>query len=152
MITHSVSSPPFESIEQPQQISVSQLLGDQIGCSDSLYIATAASVSVASAEILPPPPQDGETLSNVPQMLSGEDSKKQRIQRPNPTTQRSAPLNASAFVFAVEMEKDRSISEGLFLSLCFFLSHSLFVTDGFSLMMERPSVVFEQGFRSCNYW
>ncbi|WZZ34086.1 hypothetical protein YC2023_017487 [Brassica napus] len=110
-----------------------------------------ASVSVASAEILPPPPQDGETLSNVPQMLSGEDSKKQRIQRPNPTTQRSAPLNASAFVFAVEMEKDRSISEGLFLSLCFFLSHSLFVTDGFSLMMERPLVVFEQGFRSCNY-
>ncbi|KAL0683784.1 hypothetical protein Bca4012_050632 [Brassica carinata] len=80
--------------------------------SDSLYIATAASVSVASAEILPPPPQDGETLSNVPQMLSGEDSKKQRIQRPNLTTQRSAPLNASAFVFAVEMEKDRSISEG----------------------------------------
>lgn len=68
-----------------------------------------APVSVASAEILPPPPQDGETLSNVPQMLSGEDSKKQRIQRPNPTTQRSAPLNASAFVFAVEMEKDRSI-------------------------------------------
>lgn len=44
-------------------------------------VVMMTSVSTAYAE-LPPPPQDGETLSNVPQTLSGEDCKKQRIQRP----------------------------------------------------------------------
>ncbi|KAH0849608.1 hypothetical protein HID58_096278 [Brassica napus] len=48
-----------------------------------------ASVSVASAEILPPPPQDGETLSNVPEMFLVKTARNRGYNDPNPKTQRS---------------------------------------------------------------
>ncbi|KAG5410315.1 hypothetical protein IGI04_006634 [Brassica rapa subsp. trilocularis] len=48
-----------------------------------------ASVSVASAEILPPPPQDGETLSNVQEMFLVKTARNRGYNDPNPKTQRS---------------------------------------------------------------
>ncbi|CAN7123587.1 unnamed protein product [Brassica rapa subsp. narinosa] len=48
-----------------------------------------ASVSVASAEILPPPPQDGETLSNVPEMFLVKTARNRGYNDPYPKTQRS---------------------------------------------------------------
>ena len=99
-----------------------------------------ASVSTAYAELLPPP-QDGETLSNVPQTLSGEDCKKQRIQRPKSKNAEKCtvkcvntcirggdgegPLNIRRFL---------SLSLYLSLSSISFFFHSLLVTNLFSLM------------------
>ncbi|XP_010417517.1 PREDICTED: uncharacterized protein LOC104703242 [Camelina sativa] len=84
-----------------------------------------ASVSVASAE-LPPPPQDGETLSNVPQTLSGEDCKKQRIQRPKSKNAEKCTVKCV----------NTCIRSG----------------DGEGpINIRRPLVVFKQGFRSRNY-
>ncbi|CAH8356165.1 unnamed protein product [Eruca vesicaria subsp. sativa] len=84
-----------------------------------------ASVSIAYAE-LPPPPQDGETLSNVPQTLSGEDCKKQRIQRPKSKNAEKCTVKCV----------NTCIRGG----------------DGEGpLNIRRPLVVFKQGFRSRNY-
>ncbi|AEE36190.1 hypothetical protein AtNW77_Chr1g0081271 [Arabidopsis thaliana] len=84
-----------------------------------------AAVSVASAE-LPPPPQDGETLSNVPQTLSGEDCKKQRIQRPKSKNAEKCTVKCV----------NTCIRSG----------------DGEGpINIRRPLVVFKQGFRSRNY-
>uniref|UniRef100_A0A1J3E2J9 Uncharacterized protein n=1 Tax=Noccaea caerulescens TaxID=107243 RepID=A0A1J3E2J9_NOCCA len=84
-----------------------------------------ASVSVAYAE-LPPPPQDGETLSNVPQTLSGEDCKKQRIQRPKSKNAEKCTVKCV----------NTCIRSG----------------DGEGpINIRRPLVVFKQGFRSRNY-
>ncbi|KAL0724375.1 hypothetical protein Bca4012_038974 [Brassica carinata] len=84
-----------------------------------------ASVSTAYAE-LPPPPQDGETLSNVPQTLSGEDCKKQRIQRPKSKNAERCTVKCV----------NTCIRGG----------------DGEGpLNIRRPLVVFKQGFRSRNY-
>ncbi|CAA7062048.1 unnamed protein product [Microthlaspi erraticum] len=84
-----------------------------------------ASVSVAYAE-LPPPPQDGETLSNVPQTLSGDDCKKQRIQRPKSKNAERCTVKCV----------NTCIRSG----------------DGEGpINIRRPLVVFKQGFRSRNY-
>ncbi|ESQ27219.1 hypothetical protein EUTSA_v10019269mg [Eutrema salsugineum] len=88
-------------------------------------VVMMASVSVASVE-LPPPPQDGETLSNVPQTLSGEDCKKQRIQRPKSKNAEKCTVKCV----------NTCIRSG----------------DGEGpLNIRRPLVVFKQGFRSRNY-
>ncbi|KFK42278.1 hypothetical protein AALP_AA2G235100 [Arabis alpina] len=86
---------------------------------------TMASVSLAYAE-LPPPPQDGETLSNVPQTLSGDDCKKQRIQRPKSKNAEKCTVKCV----------NTCIRSG----------------DGEGpINIRRPLVVFKQGFRSRNY-
>ncbi|KAG7587573.1 hypothetical protein ISN45_Aa02g027430 [Arabidopsis thaliana x Arabidopsis arenosa] len=85
-----------------------------------------AAVSVASAELPPPPPQDGETLSNIPQTLSGEDCKKQRIQRPKSKNAEKCTVKCV----------NTCIRSG----------------DGEGpINIRRPLVVFKQGFRSRNY-
>ncbi|KAJ4884721.1 Uncharacterized protein Rs2_34814 [Raphanus sativus] len=88
-------------------------------------VVMMASVSTAYAE-LSPPPQDGETLSNVPQTLSGEDCKKQRIQRPKSKNAERCTVKCV----------NTCIRGG----------------DGEGpLNIRRPLVVFKQGFRSRNY-
>lgn len=114
-----------------------------------------AAVSVASAE-LPPPPQDGETLSNVPQTLSGKDCKKQRIQRPKSKNAEKCTVKCvNTCIRSGDGEGPINIRRSFSLSLfvCFLLLPlSFFITDILSLLIERPLVVFKQGFRSRNYW
>ncbi|OAP13215.1 hypothetical protein AXX17_AT1G73720 [Arabidopsis thaliana] len=89
-----------------------------------------AAVSVASAE-LPPPPQDGETLSNVPQTLSGEDCKKQRIQRPKSKNAEKCTVKCvNTCIRSGDGEGPINIRRYLSLSLCFCLYLSeFFMTD-----------------------
>ncbi|KAK8581337.1 hypothetical protein V6N13_144366 [Hibiscus sabdariffa] len=96
------------------------------------FLAAAAVLVPAAlpAEV----PQDLETLSNIPQTLSGEcssakDCKKPRIQRPK---SRKAELCTIKCVTTCITGGDRSLGEGPF-------------------NIRGPLVVFKEGFRSRNY-
>ncbi|KAE8656915.1 checkpoint serine/threonine-protein kinase BUB1-like [Hibiscus syriacus] len=98
------------------------------------FLAASAAVLVpaaAPAEV----PQDLETLSNIPQTLSGEcssakDCKKPRIQRPKSRKAESCTIKC---VTTCIRGGDGSPGEGPF-------------------NIRRPLVVFKEGFRSRNYW
>ncbi|VVA95810.1 unnamed protein product [Arabis nemorensis] len=137
MIIHSLSPCLYNTnFSNSSRGSRSQCRSRLLTRSAAIRVSTAAigaitaaimmvSVSVATAE-LPPPPQDGETLSNVPQTLSGEDCKKQRIQRPKSKNAEKCTVKCV----------NTCIRSG----------------DGEGpLNIRRPLVVFKQGFRSRNY-
>ncbi|XVF23251.1 hypothetical protein REPUB_Repub13aG0020400 [Reevesia pubescens] len=98
------------------------------------FLAAAAAVivsAVGAAEV----PQDSETLSNIPQTLSGEcasakDCKKPRIQRPKSRKAESCTIKC---VTTCIRGGDGSPGEG-------------------PLNIRRPLVVFKEGFRSRKYW
>ncbi|XP_010063698.2 uncharacterized protein LOC104450721 [Eucalyptus grandis] len=101
------------------------------------WLLTAALIiwptAVAVAEVVPQP-SESDTLSNVPQMLSGEckspkDCKKPRIQRPK---SRKAESCTTKCVTTCIRGGDGSPGEG-------------------PLNIRRPMVVFKQGFRSRKY-
>ncbi|XVE91160.1 hypothetical protein DITRI_Ditri20bG0132200 [Diplodiscus trichospermus] len=96
-----------------------------------LVVAAAVTISAAGAAEVP---QDSETLSNIPQTLSGEcasikDCKKPRIQRPKSRKAESCTLNCLATCIKGD---ERSLGER-------------------PLNIRSPSVVFKEGFRSRKY-
>ncbi|CAN8233764.1 unnamed protein product [Cochlearia groenlandica] len=139
MIIHSPPSPPLRRATfLSNRGSRSQCQSRLVTKSTAARVSTAAigaiaaaimmnAVSIDSVEVsLPTPPQDGETLSNVPQTLSGEDCKKQRIQRPKSRNAEKCTVKCV----------NTCIRSG----------------DGEGpLNIRRPLVVFKQGFRSRNY-
>ncbi|KAG2324462.1 hypothetical protein Bca52824_007190 [Brassica carinata] len=136
MIIHSPSPSLHHHTNFLNYRSRSQCQSRLVTRSAAVRISTAAFGAVAAAVMmsslstayaeLPPPPQDGETLSNVPQTLSGEDCKKQRIQRPKSKNAEKCTVKCV----------NTCIRSG----------------DGEGpLNIRRPLVVFKQGFRSRNY-
>ncbi|XP_008245063.1 PREDICTED: uncharacterized protein LOC103343169 [Prunus mume] len=97
-------------------------------------LAAAAVIASASASAAMESPENSETLSNIPQTLSGEcalptDCKKARIQRPKSRKAESCTIKC---VTTCIRGGDGSPGEGPF-------------------NVRRPLVVFKQGFRSRQY-
>ncbi|KAF5814444.1 hypothetical protein HanRHA438_Chr03g0123221 [Helianthus annuus] len=101
-----------------------------------LFSTTTMPSTAAAAELRTPPPDAAETLSNIPQMLSGDcvqgqdgDCKKARIQKPKSRKAESCTIKC---VTTCIRGGDGSPGEGPF-------------------NVRRPLVVFKQGFRSRHY-
>ncbi|CAH1445038.1 unnamed protein product [Lactuca virosa] len=141
---HHHQQPPLitNTLKKPIALPMSTLTFHGVGT--SIFMATAAAAvvilssttSAIAIEPRNPPPDAAETLSNIPQMLSGDcvqgkdgDCKKARIQKPKSRQAESCTIKC---VTTCIRGGDGSPGEGPF-------------------NVRRPLVVFKQGFRSRHY-
>ncbi|KAI3497416.1 hypothetical protein L1887_40010 [Cichorium endivia] len=130
------------TLKKPTSLPIATLRFHGVGT--SIFVATAAAavvilsstMSAIAIEPRNPPPDAAETLSNIPQTLSGDcvqgqdgDCKKARIQKPKSRQAESCTIKC---VTTCIRGGDGSPGEG-------------------PLNVRRPLVVFKQGFRSRHY-